>query len=154
MFGRKSKDDQDSKNVRVATVETLEEEIQAFDLKLSPTSTIFTANELYLIEKGGYEVIQVVFGNVVYSMGIRGVMRSITRALTRGEMPEFTQMNNDARIIARNRMLEQAKQLDATAVVGVTIEATEFADFLEVTATGTAIRKVGKASDVDISVAV
>lgn len=148
-----SKDAEDKKeNVKVQDVEELEREIKALDLSQAPASTTLPANELFLLEQGGYQVLQIVYGNVVYSMGIRGVIRSITRALKRGEMPDFTRMNNDARVIARNRMLQRAQELGATLVVGVLIEVQEYADFLEVTATGTAVRKITASKQAQIAV--
>jgi uncharacterized protein YbjQ (UPF0145 family) len=90
----------------------------------------------------GYEPIQVVYGNFVYSMGLGGVFRSVRGAFSRGELPAFTRMNNDARVIARDRMLMSANVLGAHTVCGVEIEVKELADLLEVTCTGTAFRRV------------
>jgi uncharacterized protein YbjQ (UPF0145 family) len=128
--------------VRVNSVTVLDQEIDAFDLRKSPHGTTLTAQEVYVLEKAGYEVLNVVIGNIVYSMGIRGLLKSFQRAFTRGEMVDFTRMNRDARHIARNRMLEEAENLGATTVIDVVFETHEYADFLEITAMGTAVRKV------------
>ena len=138
--------------LQTESLEALEQEIREFDLAAAPRSTIISANELYLLQKSGYEFLQIVFGNVVYSMGLRGLLRSVQRALQQGEMSVFTRMINDARVIARNRMLTQAKAVGATDVVGVIIEVREFADFLEVTATGTAVKKNGERGDLNVAV--
>ncbi|GAC1437465.1 MAG: hypothetical protein NVSMB65_11740 [Chloroflexota bacterium] len=142
------------KRVAVKDVVALEAEMRAFDLAAAPRSTTFAAHDLYLLEQGGYSIVQVVFGNIVYSMGVKGLLRTVGRALRRGEMTDFTRMLNDAREIARNRMLGRAQELGATAVVGVTFETQEFADFLEVTARGTAVVKKGDQPSTPLAVAV
>ncbi len=133
---------EDTKNaVRMHTVKDLDQEIANFHLAEKPHGTTLTAQELYVLERAGYEILNVVIGNIVYSMGLRGLLKTFSRAFTRGEMIDFTQMNRDAREIARNRMLEEAAELGATSVVGVIFETHEYADFLEITAIGTAIKK-------------
>ena len=147
----------DGGGARVAAVKdmaALEVEIREFDLAGAPRSTTFAAHDLYLLEQAGYAIVQVVFGNIVYSMGVKGLLRSVGRALRRGEMTDFTRMLNDARVIARNRMLARARDLGATAVVGVTFETEEFADFLEVTARGTAVIRKGEGPPAPLGVAV
>lgn len=128
---------------RVRDVAEVEREIAAVDLNSMPSSTLLPANELFLMRQMGLVPIQVVYGNFVYSMGLGGVFRSLRGALNRGELPAFTQMNNDARVIARDRMLEAAKQLGADTVVIAGVEVKELADLLEVTCTGTAFRRAG-----------
>lgn len=125
----------------VYSIEQIESEISEIDLAIMPSSSTMPANELYLMQQMGYTPLQVVYGNVVYSMGMGGVLRSLRGALTRGELPQFTRMNNDARVIARDRMLKAATSLGAAMVAGVTIDVKELADLLEVTATGTAFKK-------------
>jgi uncharacterized protein YbjQ (UPF0145 family) len=155
MFGRSKSQQSDAQvSVKITPIEALDKEIEGYDLEGGPSTTTMSANELYLIEQAGYEVLQIVYGNVVYSMGIRGIFRSLTRALTRGEMPDFTRMNNDARVIARNRMAQKARELGADKVVSVTIEVQEFADFLEVTTTGTAVKRRADWSRNEVPVAV
>ena len=152
MFGRRQQTNQQPVNLQ--DIRVLETEIQNFPLADSPGSTILTAHELYLLEKAGYEVIQIVFGNIVYSMGLRGLFRSFQRAFMQGEMADFTRMINDARILARNRMLVNAKALGADKVIGIIIDANEYGDFLEVTATGTAVRRVGPMQETDVAVGI
>lgn len=126
------------------TQEQIESEIANFDFASSPSSTTLTPHELYLLRQSGYEPVQIVFGNVVYSMGVRGVFRTLVRAFNRGELFDYSQLNKDARLLARNRMVEEAKSMGADSVVGVRIDTKEFADFMEVVATGTAVRKVAE----------
>ncbi len=152
MFKRQDNSQPQDEQPTIAGIEALEKEINGFDLQNAPHSTTFQPNDVYLVEKAGYQILQVVFGNIVYSMGLRGVMRSVTRAFKRGEMTDFTTMINDARLIARNRMIQNAIALAATDVIGVTIEIREFADFLEVTATGTAVIRIKPLEEVPVAV--
>ncbi len=153
---RKKKKQQESEEetevVKIQGVDSLEQEIQSFDLAKAPTSSTFTANELYLLQQAGFEVRQLVFGNIVYSMGTKGLFRTVRRAFKQGEMPDFTRMINDSRIIARNRMLKQAEEVGATGVIDVIFDLREFADFIEITATGTAVKKVGEHKSVPVAV--
>ena len=149
MFRRKQvyttpEEGQEHQQILTMTVHELDEEIRSFDLINAPKSATFTPHDLYLLQQAGYEPIQVVVGNIVYSMGIGGVLRSLRRGLRRGEVPDFTQLLQDGRVLARNRMLEYARAVKADAVFGVVLETEEFADFIEVTATGTACRKIGE----------
>lgn len=130
----------------VHTLSDLDAELARFSLQDSPHGSTLTAQELYVLEKAGYEVCNVVIGNIVYSMGARGVVNSIKRSFSRGEMVDFTRMKRDARELARNRMLSEAKAIGATAVVDVQFETQEYADFIEITAIGTAVRKMGAAA--------
>lgn len=147
MFGfgsKKPAEEQGKEKITFHTTDELEKEIEHFDAKSSPGSTTLTPHELYLLKQIGMEAVQVVFGNVVYSMGVRGLLRTVWRALSRGEMVDFSRLNKDARLLARNRMVDEAKKLGATLVVGVRIDTREYADFMEVVATGTACRKIDK----------
>ena len=118
------------------------EEVKQFAIAEAPKSSTLTPHELYLLQQSGYEPIQVVFGNVVYSMGLRGLFRSFTQALYRGEMVDYSKLNEEARLLARNRMLAEATDLGADAVVGVEIHIRELYDFMEINATGTAVKRV------------
>lgn len=146
------REDDPNQRVTVHDVATLEKEIADFDMHGAPTSTTLSGNELYLLEQGGYRPVQLVFGNVVWSMGARGLIRSVQRAFTRGEMVDYTRMINDARLLARNRMLDQALRLGATDVISVILDVREWADFIEVTATGTAVIRTQDAKAVAVAV--
>ena len=143
-------------DAQISDIATLEEEIHGVDLETMPWSTLMPANEVFLLQKAGYEPLQVVFGNVVYSMGLRGVFRSIRGAFRRGEMPDFTRMNRDAREVARARMLVAAREIGGDGVVNASLDVQELADFLEVTMTGTAVRRIAghTSSSADVEVAI
>ena len=149
-FRKQPDDSEPDARPQVSDIALLEEEIRGVDLTAMPWSTIMPANEVFLLQKAGYEPLQVVFGNVVYSMGMRGVFRSIRGAFKRGEMPDFTRMNRDAREVARARMLVAAKAVGGDGVVDATLDVQELADFLEVTMTGTAVRRIANRDGVSM----
>jgi uncharacterized protein YbjQ (UPF0145 family) len=131
-------------NMTFHTTEQLEEEIHNFNYDTAAKSATLTPHEIYLMKQAGYEPVQIVFGNVVYSMGVAGLFRTIVRAFTRGEMYDFTRLNKDARQLARNRLLAEAHELGADHVFGVVFDTKEYADFIEIIATGTACKKVSE----------
>lgn len=132
--------------------EQLEFELKMTNLEELPRSMTLTAQEVYMIQQAGYEPVQVVFGSIVYSMGVKGLLKSLRRALQQGEMPDFSQMNQDARNIARNRLLEEAQKIGATHVMDIKFEEHEWSDFLEVVAQGTACKKIANAKEMPIVV--
>ena len=138
---------------KVEGINELDREIVTFSLQDAPHSATLSVQELYLLEKAGYEVCQVVVGNIVYAMGLKGLLKSVQRAFVRGEMVDFTHMNRDARNLARNRMLDAAREVGATDVINVVFQTQEYADFIEITVIGTAIKKVSSPSD-DIETAI
>lgn len=152
MFFKKNQPTEE--NIKFKDENELEQEIATFDPAQSPTSTTLSPHDLYLLLQCNKEPIQVVFGNVVYSMGVRGLLRSVFRALTRGEMVDFSRLNRDARELARNRMVESAKRMGATDVVGVKIEVREYADFMEVVATGTAVKPTNNTKEIPPQISV
>ena len=82
-------------------------------------STSNNAQELYAQVDAGYRPVRFVFGNVAYSIGIsRGIMGSL-KSLVRGEIREFSNIFNKTRHLALERIVAEAKQTGANAVVGI-----------------------------------
>jgi uncharacterized protein YbjQ (UPF0145 family) len=104
-----------------------------------------SGQEFWLVNDAGYQVLGLVLGNCVYSMGaIRNWLAGF-KANFKGEIKEVTQLMYDARELALQRMQAEADTLGADSVVGVDIkiEYLHNDEWMEVTATGTAVRKVG-----------
>jgi uncharacterized protein YbjQ (UPF0145 family) len=82
----------------------------------------------------------VAFGLVVRSVGLaRGLTGSI-RSMRQGEVPEYTQVLEDARRQAIDRMLENARLLGANAVVAMRFDSAEMGQGLaEIVAYGSAV---------------
>ena len=80
------------------------------------------------------------FGLVVRSMGFaKGFGASLT-ALRQGEVPQYTQLLEDSRRHAIDRMIENARLLGANAIVAMRFDSSEISQQLtEIVAYGTAV---------------
>ncbi|MCY0865329.1 MAG: heavy metal-binding domain-containing protein [Sulfobacillus sp.] len=91
----------------------------------------------------GYRVRQVLgptWGTVVRSRGIGYQVAAGLRSLAGGEIKEFTNMLNDARQRALDRLREHARTLGANAVIGMAFDSSELGQNMsEILAYGTAV---------------
>ena len=90
------------------------------------------------------ETLGVVYGLVVRSMGFVGGVTSSFKALRRGEISEYTQLLEDSRRHAIDRMVDNARLMGADAIVAVRFDSSEIGQqFTEIVAYGTAVRTTG-----------
>jgi uncharacterized protein YbjQ (UPF0145 family) len=91
----------------------------------------------------GYRVRAVkgqVFGIVVRSRGIGGNVMAGLRSFVGGEIPEYTEMLEEARKHAVDRMVENATAMEANAVVMMRFDSSEIGQTMsEIVAYGTAV---------------
>jgi uncharacterized protein YbjQ (UPF0145 family) len=81
------------------------------------------------------------YGLVVRSMGFVGGVASSFSALRRGEVSQYTQLLEDSRRHAIDRMVENATILGADAIIGVRFDSSEISQQLtEIVAYGTAVK--------------
>jgi uncharacterized protein YbjQ (UPF0145 family) len=100
---------------------------------------IVTTNEVPGHEIG--EVLGQVFGLVVRSRGLGGNIAAGLRSLVGGEIVEYTQMLEQARRHALDRLTENAATMRADAVVAMRFDSSELGEMMtEVVAYGTAVR--------------
>jgi uncharacterized protein YbjQ (UPF0145 family) len=86
------------------------------------------------------ENLGVCYGLVVRSMGMIGGVAAGFKALRRGEVSQYTQLLEDSRRHAIDRMIENAGLLGADAIVGVRFDSSEIGQQLtEIVAYGTAV---------------
>lgn len=101
------------------------------------------------LELPGFSVrenLGIVYGLVVRSMGLVGGMAAGFKALRRGEISQYTQLLEDSRRHAIDRMVENARLTGADAVIAVRFDSSEIGNqFTEIVAYGTAV-KVDRAS--------
>ena len=82
----------------------------------------------------------VVFGLVVRSMGFAKSFTGGFSALRQGEVSQYTEVLEDARRHALDRLVENARAVGANAVVGVRFDSTEIGNNMsEIVAYGTAL---------------
>ena len=87
------------------------------------------------------ENLGVCFGLVVRSMGFAGSVGASFKALRRGEISQYTQLLEDSRRHAIDRMVENAALLGADAVIAVRFDSSEIGNqFTEILAYGTAVK--------------
>jgi uncharacterized protein YbjQ (UPF0145 family) len=87
------------------------------------------------------ENLGIVYGLVVRSMGFAGGVAASFKALRRGEISQYTQLLEDSRRHAIDRMVENARLMGATAIVAVRFDSSEIGQqFTEIVAYGTAVK--------------
>jgi uncharacterized protein YbjQ (UPF0145 family) len=87
------------------------------------------------------ENLGVCYGLVVRSMGLAGSVGASFKALRRGEISQYTQLLEDSRRHAIDRMVENATLLGADAVIAVRFDSSEIGNqFTEIVAYGTAVK--------------
>ncbi|PLV62498.1 YbjQ family protein [Brachyspira pilosicoli] len=87
-----------------------------------------------------YELLGLVKGNIVQSKHIGKDILASLNTLVGGEVTSYTEMINEAKDIATNRMIEEAKKLGANAIIGVNYSTSSVLQgTTEVVAYGTAI---------------
>jgi uncharacterized protein YbjQ (UPF0145 family) len=80
------------------------------------------------------------FGLVVRSMGMGKGLAAGFRSLVGGEVKQYTQLLEDSRRHAMDRMVENAMLLGANAVIGVRFDSSEIGQTMtEIVAYGTAV---------------
>jgi uncharacterized protein YbjQ (UPF0145 family) len=86
------------------------------------------------------ENIGICYGLVVRSMGFSGSVTASFKALRRGEISEYTQLLEDSRRHAIDRMVDNARLMGADAILAVRFDSSEIGQqFTEIVAYGTAV---------------
>lgn len=82
----------------------------------------------------------VAFGLVVRSMGLAKSFGAALRTLQQGEVTQYTELLEDSRRHALDRMIENARLLGANAVISMRFDSSEIGQQLtEIVAYGTAV---------------
>lgn len=101
---------------------------------------LYTVEELPGVE---FEVLEMVYGSTVQSKNIGRDIGAGLKSMVGGELKGYTEMLRDARTVATNRMIVEAKRLGATAVIGVRFSSsTIIQGAAEIIVYGTAIREI------------
>jgi uncharacterized protein YbjQ (UPF0145 family) len=106
-------------------------------------STSGDGQELYCQLDAGYEPIQFVFGNVAYSTGIGGGLLGGFKSMARGEIREFSDIFNQTRHLALQRVVDGARKVGANAIVGIETRIMPFKGVHEMVMMGTASKHLG-----------
>jgi len=103
-------------------------------------STSADAQELYCQVDAEFVPVSFVFGNVAYSIGLGGSLAGAFTKLSRGEVSQYTQIFDETRHLALNRIIDAARQAKANAVVGIQTTITPLMGAQEMMMVGTASR--------------
>jgi uncharacterized protein YbjQ (UPF0145 family) len=91
----------------------------------------------------GYKITKAIgftWGLIVRSRGLGGNITAGLRSIVGGEIHEYTELLNESRELALNRLKEHAKALGANAVVSVEFDSSEIGQTMtELLAYGTAV---------------
>jgi len=87
------------------------------------------------------ETLGVIYGLVVRSMGVVGGVAAGFKALRRGEVSQYTQLLEDSRRHAIDRMVDNARVVGADGLLAVRFDSSEIGQQLtEIVAYGTAVK--------------
>jgi uncharacterized protein YbjQ (UPF0145 family) len=103
-------------------------------------TTSANGQELFCQLDAGFVPVKFVFGNVAYSIGVGGGIVGSFKTMARGEIKQFSDVLNKTRHLALARMIKEAKQAKANAVVGIQTIVKPFQGVHEMVMTGTAAR--------------
>jgi uncharacterized protein YbjQ (UPF0145 family) len=107
----------------------------------SPTRSLPISTTLELPGRVVKENLGVCFGLVVRSMGFAGSVGASFKALRKGEVSQYTELLEDSRRHAIDRMIENAGLLGADGILGMRFDSSEIGQqFTEIVAYGTAVR--------------
>lgn len=87
------------------------------------------------------KVLGLVKGHTIYAIWIGKDLSAIVRLVLGGELIEYTEMMGKARIVASNRMITQAEELGADAIINIRFVTTSvIGSAAELLAYGTAVK--------------
>lgn len=101
-------------------------------------STSGDGQELYCQLDSGYTPLKFVFGNVAYSIGVGGGLLGGLKSMGRGEIKEFSNVFNHTRHLALERIINDARSVNANSVVGIETRTQPFQGIHEMMMMGTA----------------
>src|SRR5262249_48627850 len=107
----------------------------------APTGGLLMTTALELPGLEITENLGVIYGLVVRSVGFVGGVGAAFKGLRRGEISQYTQLLEDSRRHAIDRMVDNARLISADAVIAVRFDSSEIAQqYTEIVAYGTAVK--------------
>jgi uncharacterized protein YbjQ (UPF0145 family) len=102
-----------------------------------------SGNEIYCLAQKGLQPGEIVVGNSVYSMGVRGAIGSWGQTLAGGEITAVTEIISNGRHAAIHRMEEEARHHGAAGVTSVVSELRSLAGYTEFLSQGSSVLTQG-----------
>jgi uncharacterized protein YbjQ (UPF0145 family) len=111
---------------------------------IEPERTVLLMNSTEIPGRQTREILGLVQGHTVFAIWLGKDLSALIRLILGGELTEYTQMMGNARTTATNRMMAQAAQMGADAIINVRYMTTSVVgSAAELFAYGTAV-KLGK----------
>jgi len=110
-------------------------------LPAEPDRTVLLLNSAALPDRGITEILGLVQGHTVFAIWLGKDLSALVRLILGGELTEYTEMMANARAAATNRMIAQAAEMGADAIINVRYMTTSVVgSAAELLAYGTAVR--------------
>jgi len=110
-------------------------------LETEPDSSILLSNSTEVGGRKKQEVLGLVQGHTVFAIWLGKDLSALIRLILGGELTEYTEMMGKARITATNRMISQAAEKGADAIINVRYMTTSVVgSAAELLAYGTAVK--------------
>ncbi len=110
-------------------------------LQGEPEAEVLLLNSTEIPGRQTREILGLVQGHTVYAIWLGKDLSALIRLVLGGELTEYTQMMGKARTVATNRMLAQAAQMGADAIINVRYMTTSVVgSAAELFAYGTAVK--------------
>ncbi|MBC8456709.1 MAG: YbjQ family protein [Deltaproteobacteria bacterium] len=110
-------------------------------LPTEPDRTVLLLNSTALPDREITEVLGLVQGHTVFAIWLGKDLSAIVRLILGGELTEYTEMMGRARAAATNRMIAQAAEMGADAIINVRYMTTSvIGSAAELLAYGTAVK--------------
>ena len=87
-----------------------------------PIVTGLSGNEMYCLDKKGYQAGDLVVGNSVWSLGLLSSLTSLAKTIAGGEVGQYTEWINNGRRRAYEKLIREAEQRGGRGITGVTSE--------------------------------
>lgn len=84
-----------------------------------PFTSSFDGQELFCLMDAGYAPRSFVFGNVAYSIGVTKGITGAFKTFVKGEVKQYTDIFNQTRHLALERIAAEAKAVGANSVMGI-----------------------------------
>ena len=108
---------------------------------VEPDGSMLLLNSEEVPGRAATEILGLVQGHTVYAIWLGNDLSAIVRLILGGELTEYTEMMGKARTTATNRMIAQAKEMDADAIINVRYMTTSvIGSAAELLAYGTAVK--------------
>jgi uncharacterized protein YbjQ (UPF0145 family) len=101
-------------------------------------TTASDGQELYCQLDANFQPVKFVFGNVAYSIGVGGSLLGGLKGLQRGEVPQYSDVFNQTRHHALERIIGEARAAGANSVLGIRTSIVPFRGLQEMVMLGTA----------------